>query len=62
MSQVPLPSPQGEYEKDFKGEDHHVEDLPKIGAAGLSEAKVKAVKDVSGKIALADGIISDRRW
>lgn len=60
MSQVPLPSPQGEYEKDFKGEDHHVEDLPKIGTAGLSEAKIKAVKDAAMYAAIQESYIP--RW
>jgi hypothetical protein len=47
MSQHLIHTPPEEYEKDFKAQDEHVEHVNKLGNAPMSEAKVKAVRDVS---------------
>jgi hypothetical protein len=48
MSQYPIPSPAGEFEKDFKSDTEQVEDVPKLGHQAMTAAKVKAVRDVCG--------------
>jgi hypothetical protein len=47
MSQHIIHTPPEEYEKDFKAQDEHVEHVNKLDNVPMSEAKVKAVRDVS---------------